>query len=148
MEHKTNIVLLNETNYATWKIQIKMYLIKEGLYEFVDGTATPPGADASAEQLSKYSIKKSRALAIIVLAIEAKLLYIVGDPVDPLVVWNKLRDTFQRKTWSNKLRLRRRLYGMKLKDGQNLQDHLREFTEIFDELAVIGDALEDEDKSH
>ena len=61
-------------------------------------------------------------------------------------MWQKLQDTFQKKTWANKLRLKRKLYNMKLKAGDSLQLHLKSFTELFEELAVIGDAIEEEDR--
>ena len=35
---------------------------------------------------------------------------------------------------------------MKLKAGDSLQLHLKSFTELFEELAVIGDAIEEEDR--
>lgn len=143
MENKVSITALKGSNYATWKVQIKMLLIKEDLYGFIDGTLSEP-ADAAAA--TKFKIRKDKALATIVLSIDPKLLYIIGDPTEPKTVWDKLQSTFQRKTWANKLSLRRRMYSMKLSDGGSLQDHLKSFIEIFDELAVVGDALSEEDK--
>jgi hypothetical protein len=56
-------------------------------------------------------------LATIVLSVDALLLYLLGDPQDPAVVWEKLTNQFQKKTWANKLALRRKLYSLRLKDG-------------------------------
>lgn len=137
------IVPLNESNYPTWKLQVKMLLIKEGLYGFVDGSESAP-ADTS--RLANYNSRKNKALANIVLAIDPKLLYLISDPDDPATVWNKLRDTFQKKSWSNKLRLRKKLYSMRLENNGNLQEYLKTCVELFDEMAVIGDALSEEDK--
>lgn len=39
--------------------------------------------------------------------------YLVGDPMDPQVVWRKLADQFQKKSWANKLELKRKLFSMK-----------------------------------
>ena len=143
MEVKSSVVLLSGENYATWKVQVKMCLIKEDLWGIVNGSVTAP-ADAAA--LAKFNIKKDRALATIILAVDPKLLYLVGDPEDPMEVWKKLQDTFQKKTWANKLRLKKKLYGLKLSEGGELQDHLKSLVEIFDALAVVGDAVKDEDK--
>lgn len=140
------IVPLNESNYPTWKLQVKMLLIKEGLYGFVSGAeAEPSSTDVGA--LAKYRIRRDKALANIVLAIDPKLLYLISDdPTDPAIVWTKLSDTFQKKSWSNKLRLRKRLYSMRLKNDGSLQDYLKTCVELFNEMAVIGDALSEEDK--
>ena len=37
-----NLVLLNETNYATWKVQCKMTLIRDGDWNIVNGTEIVP----------------------------------------------------------------------------------------------------------
>ena len=95
---------------------------------------------------AKYLSRKDRALATIVLSLEPSLLYLIGNPDDPGVVWKKLADHFQKKTWANKLALRRILYSFKLKEGDSVHNHIRLMTETFDELSVIGDSLNEEDR--
>jgi len=88
METKTYIIPLNERNYATWKIQVKMNLMKEDLYGFILGTETKPsgsGGDGGLAALHRFEKRRDKCLAIIVLAIDPKLLYLVGDPTDPLI---------------------------------------------------------------
>ena len=41
-------------------------------------------------------------MATIVLSIDPSLLYVIGDPTEPTVVWEKLSTQFQKKTWVNK----------------------------------------------
>ena len=48
--------------------------------------------------------------------------------------------------WANKLALRRRLYSLKLKEGDSVHNHIKLLTETFDELSVIGDSLYEEDR--
>lgn len=103
------VVPLNDGNYATWKIQMKMHLLKDDLFGIVEGTETAPGEDAGETIQRKYKQRREKALATIVLSVEPKLLYLLGDPTDPQVVWSKLSSIFQKKSWSNKLRLRKRL---------------------------------------
>jgi hypothetical protein len=78
--------------------------------------------------------------------VEPSLLYLIGGPQDPVEVWKKLSDTFQKKTWANKLELRRKLHTLRLKDGESVQRHIKAMTEIFDSLAVIGDPVTEEDR--
>ena len=89
---------------------------------------------------------RDKALSIIVMAIEPKLLYIIGEPEDPKVVYDKLCSVFQKKTWANKMRLRKKLYSLKLDHETSIHQHLKNFVEVFSDLAVIGDAVEDEDR--
>ena len=139
-----SIVQLNGSNYATWKIQCKMALKKDNLWGIVDGTETEPAEDNAG--YSKYVVRKDKALAIIVLAVDTTLLYLLGDPDDPKAVWDQLSNQFQKKTWANKLALRRKLYSMRLAEGQSVDEHIKVMTEIFNELSVIGDPLSEEDQ--
>lgn len=143
-EFKSSICPLTGVNYPTWKIQCKMSLLKEGLWGIVSKAEAAPGEGD--DGYSKYIARRDRALAIIVLSVDPTLLYIIGDPTDPAVVWEKLSSQFQKKTWANKLALRRRLHSSKLKEGQSVQEHIRGLTELFNELAVIGDKISDEDR--
>ena len=140
-----SIVPLSGPNYATWKVQCRMALVKDGLWNIVKGTKTVPEG-ATADARAKLETRRDRALAIIVLSIAPSLLYLLGEPEDPLAVWKKLSDKFQKRTWVNKLGLRRRLYSLKLKEGDGVQEHIRQMTEIFEELAVISDPVNEEDR--
>ena len=80
------------------------------------------------------------------LSIDSSLLYLVGEPTDPIVVWKMLAAPFQKKTWANKLHLRRKLYSLNLKEGGSVQEHIKAMTETFNELSVIGDPITEEDR--
>ena len=80
------------------------------------------------------------------LSVEPSLLYLVGDPQDPIKVWQKLANQFEKKTWANKLNLRRRLHSLRLKDGDSVQEHIKTMTEVFDSLSVVEDPISEEDR--
>ena len=82
----------------------------------------------------KYLDRRDKALANIVLGVSTNLLYLIPNPQDPEEVWDKLCNQFQKKTWANKLALRRRLYGLRLKDQESVQHHIKSMIEIFDHL--------------
>ena len=142
---RNGVVMLNGSNFPTWKIQCKMTLMKMGVWRLVEGNEIAPDeTDVRASRL--FNERRDRALATIVLAIEPSLLYLLGDPEDPVTVWRKLCDQFQKKSWANRLNLRRKLYGLKLKDNEPIQGHIKAMVEIFEELAVIGEAIDEEDR--
>ena len=91
-------------NYPTWKVQCKMALMKDGVWAIVSGTERAPDA-ADADKQAKFVARRDRALALIVLSVELSLLYLIGNPEDPIDVWKRLSDQFQKKTWANKLEL-------------------------------------------
>ena len=144
-EIKTVIVPLNGKNYPTWKVQCRMVLMKESLWGIISGTEETPGED-NADTCRKFMARRDRALAIMVLAVDPLLLYLLGDLEDPKAVWKKLEELFQPKTWSNKLQLRRKLYALKLKEGGSVNEHIKTMSEIFKGLAVIGDAVSEENR--
>ena len=145
-ESKTvTVVPLNGSNYGTWKVQCRMALVKDGLWSIVSGTETAP-ASTEAEKYAKFVSRRDKALAIIVLSVHPSLLYLLGDPEDPVAVWKKLSDQFQKKSWANKLSLRRRLNNLRLKEGNSMSSHIKAMTEVFNDLAVIGAPMEDEDR--
>ena len=96
-ELKTAIVPLTGKNYPTWKVQCKMALMKDSLWGIVSGTEKL-ARDANADTQKKFEARKDRALAIVVLAVDPSLLYMLGNPEDPAEVWQKLEEQFQRKT--------------------------------------------------
>ena len=89
-----NLEPLNGINYATWKVQCKMALIREGVWNIVNGTEIVPDSRTEMGLHAKYLSRKDHALATIVLSLEPSLLYLIGDPDDPGVVWKKLADQF------------------------------------------------------
>lgn len=117
------VPLKGGANYSTWKVQCRMALMKEGLWGIVDGKETAPGEE-EADKHAKFVARRDRALALIVLSVDPMLLYLLGDPTDPTAVWKKLSDQFQKKSWANKLELRRRLYALRLKEGDSVQEHI------------------------
>ena len=133
------------SNYATWKVHCTMALKKEGLWKITEGSETDPGSD-DADKQAKFLERKDRALAIIVLAVHPSLLYLLGDPQDPKIVWEKIANQFQKKSWANKYALRKRLNSLKLKEKGSVQQHIKEMMEVFEELSIIGHPIEEEDR--
>ena len=124
-ESKTTVMVapLNGANYPTWKVQCRMALMKDGLWNIVNGTERPPSTSET-QKYEKYVARKDRALAIIVLSVDPSLLYLIGDPEDPIVVWKKLSDQFQKKSWATKLESRRK--SLRLKGGDSVQEYIQQ----------------------
>ena len=75
----------------------------------------PTGSEA---ERAKFAARRDRALVTVVLSVDTSLLYLVGNHEDPVVVWKKLADQLEKKTWATRLDLRRKLHSLRLKDGQ------------------------------
>jgi len=60
----------------------------------VNGTETPSDV-SQADKYAKFMARRDKALATIVLSIDPTLLYQIGDPENPVIVWKKLSNQFQ-----------------------------------------------------
>ena len=87
------IVPLNGKNYPTWKLQCQMALMKDNLWRIVTGAELEPEAG---NDRAKFEARRDKALAVVVLAVEPSLLYLVGEPQNPKDVWDLLRNHFQK----------------------------------------------------
>ena len=91
--------------------------------------------------------RRNKALVNIELAVDPCLLYLLEDSVDPEVDWKRLSNQFQKKTLAHKLSLSNwQLNHERLEDGGALKQHFKAITGIFNEFAVIGAAMEDEEE--
>ncbi len=71
-DFNTSLVPLNGKNYPTWKLQCRMALVKDSLWDILTRTETlAEGANADARK--KFVARSDRALAIIVLAVDPSL---------------------------------------------------------------------------
>ena len=69
------------------------------------------------------------------------LLYLIGNPENPAVIWKTLADQFEMKTWATRLDLHRKLHSLRLKRGESSQEHIKSMVELFDALSVAGEQL-------
>ena len=144
-ELKTAIVPLNGKNYPTWKLQCKMALMKDSLWGIVNENRSL-GGRCSCRYPQKVHCEKGQSTSYRCASRDPSLLYMLGNRENPAAVWTPLEEQFQRKTWSNKLQLKRKLFSLKLKEGESVHQHIKTMTEPFEALAVIGDAVTEEDQ--
>ena len=125
------IVSLTGASYPTWKVKCKMSLMKDGMWEIVDGSKRAPSTSDSA--YSKFITRRDCALATIILSINPYLLYLIGDPTEPTAVeaMYTISKEYIGKQVSPPL-----IFA--LREGQSIQENVKAIIEIFNELFVIG----------
>ena len=118
--------------------------MREGLWRIVTGEETAPTSGESEQ--AKFMSRQDRAIATIILTVDPSLLYLIGNPEDPVEIWKKLANQFEKKTWATRLDLRRKLHLLRLKDGKSAQGHIKAMLELFDALSVAGETVKEEDR--
>ena len=67
---RTALVPLSGANFPTWKIQVRMALLKQGLWKIVEGTEACPDEYDQPANYRKFCERSDRALSTIVLAVD------------------------------------------------------------------------------
>ena len=61
-------------------------------------------------------------------------------------LWEKLGNLYQSKSLVNNLFLRKKLYNLRMKDGDSVTEHLNAFNTVVSQLSSIDIKISDEDK--
>jgi hypothetical protein len=61
-------------------------------------------------------------------------------------LWDKLGDLYQSKSLVNKLFLWKKLYNLRMKDGDSVTEHLNAFNTVVSQLLYVDIKISDEDK--
>ena len=95
----TTITPLNELNYPTWKIHVKLTLMRDKLWKYISEPDAEPPDSSDADTRRKYNERLDCCLAVIVLFFYPSLLYLVGDPTNPVVCrsMDKIQRNFSKK---------------------------------------------------
>jgi hypothetical protein len=75
------------------------------------------------------------------------VMYYVMDEESPAVVWLKLESQYMSKSLTNKLYLKKWLYGLKIVEGTDLSQHINVLNQIIGYLKRVDVKFEDEDKA-
>lgn len=85
-------------------------------------------------------------MGTVILTISTKLHYLLGTPTDPREVWTLLENQFQKRSWPNVLQRRKKLHSLKLSEGGSVQEHLKQLTELMDELSIVDSPIKADNK--
>jgi len=137
-----SMMKLNNENYEIWKILMEAILIRKQLCDVALGwmlrLARPPNAMWAWDQ------KNQEAQAELQLAIEwDQLAHMTAE--DTLEIWAELEHVHQSTGFTTRIRLKRQLWKMKMKDGQRMASWISDVKGIVFQLSQIGVAVPDED---
>ena len=95
----------------------------------------------------KYWQKMDRkAKSSIRLCLSDSMLLNVSGEATAKDLWDKLGSLYQKKSLVNKLFLRKKLYSLRMKDGDSVAEHLNAFNTMVSQLASVDIKMFEEDK--
>jgi hypothetical protein len=142
----TNVKIepLGKENFDTWKIQIEALLIKNDSWKYVNGTIPKPKEPPEAVTTWESNDAKARSDLILTIC-PSELKQIKNCPTSK-DIWNKLHSVYQSQGPARKAMLLKTLILLKMKNGEDMRDHIRNFFDVVVkleemELCIINDLL-------
>ena len=121
-DRKIEIEKFNIQSFEFWKLKMEDLLVDKDQWIMVD-LGTKPMA-MSDEDLKKLDWKVKSTIRLCVL--DSVLLNVFGEATAK-TLWDKLGTLYQYKSLVNKFFLRKKIYNMKMKDGDSVIEHLNAF---------------------
>lgn len=134
-----NIEKLNDTNYESWKIQIKSILICNELWKYTSGAEI-----RTTENSDVWTLKDEKALALILLSTSKNQLNHIKKATTSHEAWEKLKSTYESKGPVRKSVLYKQLYRMKKEQGQSMMEYINSFVDKIEQLEDAGIKLPEE----
>ena len=87
-----------------------------------------------------------KAKSIIRLCVSDSILLNVSREAIVKALWDKLETLYQSKSLVNKLFIWKKLYNLRMKDGDSMIEHLNAFNIVVSQLSSVDIKISDEDK--
>jgi hypothetical protein len=105
-------------------------------------TSTPPTGMSKEDWEKLYRSERS---TIRLCLADSRLLNVSGESTDK-ELWDKLGNLYQSKSLVNKLFLQKKLYHLRIEDGDYVIEHLNSFNTLVSQLVSINITIAEEDK--
>eukprot|EP00253_Pinus_taeda_P029979 PITA_29979 len=119
----------NGHSFELWKLNMEDLLVDKDQWVTIDPGTKLMGV--SKEERKKLDQKAQNTIRLCVS--DSLLLNVLGEPTTK-ALWEKLETLYQSKSLVNKLFLRKKLYNLRMKDGDSVIEHLNAFNTMFDEI--------------
>lgn len=137
MSSMFSIEKLAEDNYESWRMQIKAVLIHQDLWELVSDKD-------NAERSAEWKRRDEKAMATVILSVTPIQLSYIKSCKSAREAWDSLSQVHRPKGPVRKVSLFKQLLGMRMNEGDGIQEYLCEFTSVVDQLHQTGIELAEE----
>jgi len=138
---KIKIEKFNGQSFELWKLKMEDLLVDKDQWIGVDPGTKPTGV--SDEEWKKLDQKIKSTIR---LCVSDLVMLNVLREATAKALWDKLGTLYQSKSLVNKLFLWKKLYNLRMKDGDSVAEHLNTFNTVVSQLLSIDIKISDEDK--
>ena len=125
-------------DFTLWQRKMKNVLIQQ---ETDEAIGTKPTSMSDAE----WTKKNKKAKSCIELHLADNVLLHIGETMTAKEAWEKLESVYRGKSIGNKLLLKEQLFGLRMEEGDDLNDHICKFQNCIANLEKVGAKMDDED---
>jgi hypothetical protein len=163
---RIEIEKFNDKNFELWKLKMEDLLVDKEQWIVVDPGIQPTGTPSTRTQatgtqptstqttstlvtsMSKEDLDNldRRARITILLCLADSMLLNVSGECTTKELWDKLGNLYQSKSLVNKLFLRKKLYHLRMEDGDSMTEHLNAFNTLVSQLGSVNITIVEEDK--
>eukprot|EP00253_Pinus_taeda_P033098 PITA_33098 len=108
--------------------------------------AVDPGTKPKGVTNEEWKKLDQKAKSIIRLCVSDSVLLNVSGEATAKALWDKLQILYQSKSLVNKLFLWKKLYNLRMKDGDSVKEHLNAFNTVVSQLPSVDIKISDENK--
>jgi gag-polypeptide of LTR copia-type/Domain of unknown function (DUF4219) len=144
----TNVYQINPLsgteNYAIWKIKMMDILMRQDLWEYIDGTTTQPSEPTTKAAWAK---KHRMALSMIQLQVVDKMLVYVASLAMSKEVWDALKGLLETQGVLRIILAWQKLFQSQCADDMPIEEHIRTLYGYQEELHNLGQKINREEFS-
>ncbi|CAM8959845.1 unnamed protein product [Rhodiola kirilowii] len=130
-----------KTDFGLWRQRMKAILVQIKVAKALTGTfPEPTTAEEKADALEL-------AYSTLILHLSDKVLREVSKETTAAGVWLKLEQLYMTKTLTNRIYLKRKLFGFKMDSSKSIEEHLDDFSKIIIDLENIEEKIADGDQA-
>jgi hypothetical protein len=138
---KMEIEKFNGKIFELWKLKMEDLLVERDQWIAVDPSTAPIGN--SIDDWKKMDQKAKRTIR---LCLSDSVLLNVSKEATAKDLWEKLGKLYQYKSLVNKLFLRKKLYNLRMRDGDSVAKNLNAFNTVVSQLVYVEIKIPYEDK--
>jgi hypothetical protein len=128
------------SNFCPWRERISLVLEENGPLEIAEGKVA---ALADLVQLATHTKKDVKARRILVDGVKDHIIPQLFGKKTTKDMWEALVKIYLSENQSRKMLLREKMRSTKMAKGESLVTYLTKFTQIRDELGIVGEAVDE-----
>jgi hypothetical protein len=132
-----------KNNFEIWKVKMHDLLVQQGVVKVLLGKANKP-ATITYEHWDEIDV---RELSAIRLCLDDDVLFNIVVEKTSMGLWMKMESLYMKKSLTNRIFLKRKLYSLSMKEGMKIADHLNTFNTLLVQLTSMGVKFDSEDKT-